>query len=425
MRAYMLPRFLKIFLSVSFIVCTCLIPVGAADAAPAKAGDIVSYDLIKNYPQEELKAFFKQQHIPSVMLGVKHGINIYEVVYLTTYADGSLVRASGMLFVPQANTEPAPTMIYNHGTEICRESIFDGTGEQSICLAFATDGYIVLCPDYIGKGLGDRSQLYLDAKTEAGASVDMLIAVNDLLPSLQIKKGDQLFVTGYSQGGHAAMATHRLLQTQYADRFPVTASSPMSGPYDVENTVYTTRRKHYDYPGYLAFMLASFYETQGGMQLMRDALVAPYDTILPKLVGGAWPMEVIDANMPDTAFKAVKNEFYLDFEQNKNSPFRQYLASNNVYDWKPDAPVQLCYCKGDEQVTYKNSLTAYETMKKNGARHVELWQAGRKFHHVNCALFAVIYTKMFFDEFREGRPMRHGPLYKRLLLDIGKLAVKP
>ncbi len=425
MRTYMSPGFLKTFLAFTILFLGTGFTARSTDAPAAKAGDIISYSLIKSYPQEELKAFFKQQHIPGVMLGVKQGINIYEIIYLTTYADGSLVRASGMLFVPQANTDPAPTMIYNHGTEICRETPFDGTGEQSICLAFATDGYIVLCPDYIGKGLGERAQLYLDAKTEAGASVDMLIAVDGLLPSLQVKKGNQLFVTGYSQGGHAAMATHRLLQANYADRFPVTASSPMSGPYDVENTVYTTRRKHYDYPGYLAFMLASFYETQGGMELMKNALVAPYDTILPRLVDGAWPMEVIDANMPDTAFKAVKNEFYLDFEQNQSSPFRQYLASNNVYDWKPDAPVQLCYCRGDEQVTYKNSIKAYETMKKNGAQHVELWQAGKKFHHVNCALFAVIYTKMFFDGFRVGKPMYHGPLFKRLLLGVGKLAVKP
>jgi hypothetical protein len=381
--------------------------------------------LIKNYPEKELQAFFKQQHIPKIMLGVKQGLNIYEVVYTTTYSDGSLVKASGMLYVPQGADKPSPTMIYNHGTEICRESCFDGTGEQSICLAFATDGYIVVSPDYIGKGKGEREQLYLDAATESGASVDMLLAVTDLLPKLNATRGPQLFVTGYSQGGHAAMATHRFLQEKYSDRFPVTASSPMSGPYDVESTVYASRRKHYDYPGYLVFMLATYYETLGSVAKMKEALVAPYDTILPALVNGAWPMEVIDANMPDTAFKAVKKEFYTDFDQNPNSPFRKYLASNNVYNWKPEVPMQLCYCKGDDQVTYKNSVTAYETMKKNGAKNVELWQSGKKFHHVNCALFAVIYTKMFFDEFREGRPHRHGPLFKRLLLNVGKLAVKP
>ncbi|MCW3126331.1 MAG: hypothetical protein JWO03_1989, partial [Bacteroidetes bacterium] len=349
MRVYMLPGFLKHFL-ILFVLLSLGADKASAQSADTKkpqqvskpqAGSLVGYSVIKNFPQPELQAFFKQQHIPAIMLGVKQGITIYEILYTTTYADGSPVKASGMLYVPQEANTPAPTMIYNHGTEICRESCFDGTGEQSICLAFATDGYIVICPDYIGKGKGEREQLYLDAKTEAGASVDMLIATDGLLPELHVTRGPQLFVTGYSQGGHAAMATHRLLQEKYADRFPVTASSPMSGPYDVESTVYASRKKHYDYPGYLPFMLATYYETQGGMANMKDALVAPYDTILPALVnGGEWPMEVIDAHMPDTAFKAVKKEFYLDFEQNANSPFRKYLASNNVYDWKPEAPVQ-------------------------------------------------------------------------------------
>lgn len=418
MREYMYPGFLKHF-ALALIISLCL-----TDAS-AQAGKIVEYNLIRNFPQQELKTFFKEHHIPQIMLGVKQGINIYEVVYLTTYTDGSLVKASGMLFVPQGAATPSPVMIYNHGTELCRESYFDGEGEQSICLAFATDGYIVLCPDYIGKGKGERCQLYLDARTESGASVDMLVAVDSLLPQLNITRGPQLFVTGYSQGGHAAMATHKLLQEKYSDRFPVTASSPMSGPYDVETTVYATRQKKYIYPGYLMFLLATFYETKGGVELMKEALNAPYDTIMPPLINGGWPMEVIDAQMPDTAFQAVKKQFFVDFDQNKDSPFRKYLASNNVYDWKPDAPMQLCYCKGDNQVTYKNSVTAYETMKKNGAKNVELWEAGKKFDHFNCALFAVIYTKMFFDEFREGRPTHHGPLFKRLLLNVGKLAVKP
>src|SRR5262249_38610216 len=41
----------------------------------------------------------------------------------------------------------------------------------------------------------------------------------------------KLFITGYSQGGFVAMATHRALQA--AGR-PVTASAPMSGPYALE-----------------------------------------------------------------------------------------------------------------------------------------------------------------------------------------------
>jgi hypothetical protein len=40
--------------------------------------------------------------------------------------------------------------------------------------------------------------------------------------------GGKLFVTGYSQGGYVAMATHRAMQS---GGMTVTASAPMSGPY--------------------------------------------------------------------------------------------------------------------------------------------------------------------------------------------------
>ena len=87
--------------------------------------------------------------------------------------------------------------------------------------------------------------------------------------------------------------------------------------------------------------------------------------------------------------------------------------------------MELCYCKHDDEVTYKNSVTAYQTMKKNGSSNVELWHAGRKFKHINCAIFAVVYTKMFFDGFLDGHPRTHGPIFKRMLLAMGKILVKP
>src|SRR5258708_33143614 len=43
-----------------------------------------------------------------------------------------------------------------------------------------------------------------------------------------VKDNGQLFITGYSQGGYVAMATHRAMQVA---GMKVTASAPMSGPY--------------------------------------------------------------------------------------------------------------------------------------------------------------------------------------------------
>ena len=389
------------------------------------AGQLLGYTLVKSFPQEELSAFFKKQHIPRIMLPVNTGLNIYEVVYSTTYADKSNVKASGLVYVPMNSAKEPPLMIYNHGTEICRTRSCDYTGEQTICLAFATDGYIVMTPDYMGLGKGERTQLFLNSSAESHASVDMLIAVKDLLKELKVKTSQQLFVTGYSQGGHASMATTRLLQQEYSDRFPVTASAPMSGPYDISQTVWNGKGGRYGYPVFFFLLLQSYYESIGHPERMHEALNKPYDTLIPPLMDGYHSIEFIDSLLPDTIFKTAKPEFMYQFEHDSNSFFRVYLKQNDVYDWAPKMPMQLCYCKADEEVNYHNSLTAYNAMKQNGSTSVELLHAGKKFGHEGCASFAVIYTKMFFDSFREGHPDRHGHAFKRLLLNIGKLMAKP
>ena len=389
-----------------------------------KPGELLQTTLVKRFPIEELKTFFKLHHIPKVVLPVVNGINVYEVIYTTTYIDNSVVKASGLLYVPTESRDSLPLMTYNHGTEMCRDRSCDFEDEQSIGLAFSTEGYIVVFPDYVGMGKGERDQLYLNAFTEAQATVDMIIACKKFLSQLKVKMNGQLFLTGYSQGGHACMATAKLLQQKYKSTLPVTAASPMSGPYNVEKTVYDTRNNKFDFPGFLYLLLISYLESTGDFKQLSDLLNPPYDSILPALVYGNFPVEEIDKLLPDTIFRTIKPQFYKDFVSDSNSGFRKYLRSNNVNDWRPEMPMQLCYCDKDEEVDFHNSTSTYNTMKNNGSTSVELWDSGKKFGHMNCALFAVVYTKMFFDGFRNGHPGTHGPQFKRLLLNIGKLTVK-
>jgi hypothetical protein len=198
----------------------------------------------------------------------------------------------------------------------------------------------------------------------------------------------------------------------------------MSGPYDVERTVYNARNSHFDYPGFLLLLIQTYYESRRDVKDMGLVLNAPYDTLLPPLLNGSYEVDDIDKMLPDTIFKAIKPDFYKAFDSDSNSSFRVYLRSNNVFDWDPKSPMQLCYCNNDEEVNYHNAIEAYNVMKKNGSKSVQLWRVGKKFGHMNCALFAVVYTKMFFDGFRDGHPGSHGPQFKRLLLTLGKIAVK-
>ena len=99
----------------------------------------------------------------------------------------------------------------------------------------------------------------------------------------------------------------------------------------------------------------------------------------------------------------------------------QAIKKNNLYDWKPDNPVQLCYCDSDEQVTPLNAFVAYKQMKADGAKHVTLRRAGKNFHHSRCALVAMLYTKMYFDSFRHGHKYGgKGSAGSRIMADIAK-----
>jgi hypothetical protein len=61
-------------------------------------------------------------------------------------------------------------------------------------------------------------------------------------------------------------------------------------------------------------------------------------------------------------------------------------------------------------------------MKENGSKSVKLRRAAKKFGHVSCAIFTSIYTKMWFDSFRNGsKKGRKGPWLKRFLLYLQKV----
>jgi|JI6StandDraft_1071083.scaffolds.fasta_scaffold81504_1 hypothetical protein len=389
-------------------------------------GKLLSYELVKSYSTKELGDFWKKNNIPKLILTAKDSVDVYELTYETKYTDCNPqpVIASGLFFVPHLKKGKLPLLCYDHGTEIRKERSITMNGEQSLCLGFATDGYAVAFPDYVGLGIGEKDQLYLNAESEARSSVDMLRAVRDLSIILNYELSDKLFITGYSQGGHAAMATHKLIQEQFNEEFKVTASSPMSGPYDVYFSVESGRDKEYTYPVFLMMLVKSYYDTKLPNNRMREVLKAPYDTIIPAMLDGCTSFSTINAALPSIPYKVLTDDFVNDYLHNPISGFKQYLKENSVYNWKPEAPMQLCYCNSDEEVNYKNSLTAYETMVQNGSTNVKLRMSGKKFKHVNCALFAAVYTKMFFDAQLKGGNKK-GPIGKRMLIDIGKLAVEP
>ncbi|CAN5141868.1 hypothetical protein BH09BAC1_BH09BAC1_29820 [soil metagenome] len=381
-----------------------------------------SYELVATYTLEDLKVFWKKTGVPEFIAPLSNGIEVYEVIYQSTWIDSSPIKASGLYFVPQGKHQNLPLIIYHHGTQIEKDRKIRLGGEQGICVGFAADGYAVLMPDYFGLGKGEKKHLYIHAETEALAAIDMHRSIKELNAKEGITWSDKLFITGYSQGGHAAMATHMVMERDYPNEFHVTASAPMSGPYDVSGDQGSVMFNAYSHPGYLPYLIYSYQEVYNLVPDINKIFKSPYDSILPPMFDGNHSMGEINKLLPGIPKDMMSDEVIEAFLKDTGFIFRVALRKNDVYNWKPEAPVLLCYCKGDEQVSYKNSVKTEKAMKANGAKNVRLKHCGKKFTHGTCALYTVIFTKMWFDSFVDGSAKgRKGPVLKRMLVNVSKV----
>jgi hypothetical protein len=173
------------------------------------------------------------------------GVDFYHLEYNTVGGASETTTASGALLVPTgaapACSGPRPILLYAHGTQTDKTAnLADITNTNNtegalIAAVFAAHGYVVVAPNYAGY---DTSSLpyhpFLNGDQQSKDMIDALAAARSALPhtsSAATSDGGKLFITGYSQGGYVAMATHKALQ---AAGKPVTASAPMSGPYALE-----------------------------------------------------------------------------------------------------------------------------------------------------------------------------------------------
>jgi hypothetical protein len=391
----------------------------------ANPGKLISYKLVHSYTIPELDSLWKSKKISKFMAKINNPLDVFEVIYETTWFDGSPVEASGIFFLPRKKGKECPMICYHHGTQTVKERKIAFWGEQAICTAFCASGYMVAFPDYVGLGDGQKNHLYLHVETEAAAAIDLLRAVKELIVKEDVKQSKFLFLTGYSQGGHATLATLKVMQEKYPDEFHVTAAAPMSGAYDLGGIQSKVMFKPYSHPGYLPYLLYSYEEVYKCFKDSSCSLKAHYSETLPAFFDGKHTMAEIDKAMPEVPKDILTDQFMEEYSKNEKLPFRVALTKNSLNDWKPETPVLLCYCKADEQVSYQNAIITSATMKAKGAKNIKLRPAGRKFGHKTCAIFSSVYTKMYFDSFVKGsKKGRKGPIINRMALSLAKLKVK-
>ncbi|MBC8082161.1 MAG: alpha/beta fold hydrolase [Hymenobacter sp.] len=342
-------------------------PQPAAPAVPET--HLLSSALIGEYSPAALAG--RVAGIPLAGALVRYPIRVYKLTYSTRNTDGQLVTASGALLVPVA-PQALPLLSYQHGTispvDEARAPSYYGSGSEvySAVSVLASTGYIVSAPDYLGYGASKAlPHPYEQAASLASASLDMLRAAREFCEKEGVALNRKNFLLGYSEGGYATMALHKLMEERFPTEFAVTASAPGAGAYhktafaryilgsnqplgflssyvwvlDTYNRVYALNRP----PTY-------YYNQPWATQLQAD----PFSEV-PLL-----PTELFTAG------------FRTGVLNNTDAPLAAAFRDNDVHDWQPRAPLALFHGTADDYVPYFNSEDAFRAMRARGATQVTL-----------------------------------------------------
>lgn len=218
---------------------------GGGDPGPSRGELLADPALVRTVTTSELLTDLNEPVNQALLLQAGAPLcdfAVYKIRYATLDDRGATTDASGAVMAPTGTgarcSGARPVVLYARGTSTDRDAdltlLDNAQNAEGLLIAafFASQGFLVVAPNYTGY---DTSTLghhpYLVADAQAADMVDALAAARGALP-LAAASGTtddgRLYVTGYSQGGHVAMATQRALERAGQ---AVTASAPMSGPY--------------------------------------------------------------------------------------------------------------------------------------------------------------------------------------------------
>ena len=383
-------------------------------STPTMAGSYSASDLLSMLTSDPLgKELLQLTFSPTCT------VNVYHMEYETVGGAGEATTASAARMVPTGSgascSGARPVVVYAHGTNASKTFNMADLSNNSegllMASVFASQGYIVVAPHYAGY---DTSTLpyhpYLNGDQQSKDMIDSLAAARSAYATASTSDNGKLFITGYSQGGYVAMATHKAMQ---AAGTAVTAAAPMSGPYALAAFGDAIFEGEVDMsaPANFNLVVTSYQHSyQNVYTSPTDVYEAQYaataDELLPSATAistiyanGQLPQNVLfNSTPPSPAYAAmtpattpaslapsfalgfgtpdlVPNAYRLSYLQdaaaNPDGGFptattgvpaaapgvaiRQDLKTNDLRNWTPTAPVLLCAGDSDPTVFYFNT----------------------------------------------------------------------
>lgn len=347
--------------------------------------------------------------------------DLHKISYRSTDEKNRAVTLTGLVVLPRGGA-PNGLVIFNHGTlasPALSPSRFTGKSNNSeaelAALAFASGGYAVAMPDYLGLGDHKAPHPYPLGAENSRSAVDIIAPARTLARRQNTEIGQKLFVSGYSEGGAVAMWTVRDLEKKSGAIYAVSAAAPASGPYDLSDTTRKwlldspTDRQEFVIRLYLASYMIHYFHKSRNLKITDYFKPSMAFTIAQAFKGGVSDENIIKRLAVAATLMRSKNSLvnvitprFQKALQNldTNDPVIREMQKSDAYDWSPRTKMLLISLQGDQVVDPANTEKAFQTMRRRGVRADVLRRyliKDANLNHITAVAPSLAQARRFFD----------------------------
>ncbi len=305
------------------------------------------------------------------------GYKAVKINYDTTDIDGNSVEASGLLVIPsatdayqqyRASQGEAPYSVSmicdNHGTMFTNaevpteEEVKNGLPDSTLAVMMAGyAGFAAVMPDYVGYGTSnDSDHPYFIKEATAQSSLDMIRASVRYMTDTNVLFNSQLYISGYSQGGHAALALSEKIETEHNDEFTLKAIAPMAGAYIMDSfgDAILKAGATMSVPAFMAYIADSYSNAYSDVALegmIVETKIPAFDGLFDGSNDALAIHTALGLPLGAQSSLLFDATFISDYESTPSHPLRARFKENNVGSYTSQTKINLIHCSNDDVVS--------------------------------------------------------------------------
>ncbi|OZM79598.1 hypothetical protein CFP66_25345 [Pseudonocardia sp. MH-G8] len=332
-------------------------------------GSVVSSVPVADLAADEVRTRLQAAGIDAAQ--VRFGVSAQRVVYRTIGTHGEPTTAGQLVAFPRNERSDLGVVTWLHGTTVYRgdvASMKEQSTDRAVALLFATTGQAVSAPDYLGLGEGPGAHPYGHPEATVSAALDALRAAEEVASDQGRTFDERVRVSGFSQGGPAAMMFGRALQEGADPAFSLGGLAPIAGPFHLSTfEADAAADKIANASLYLAYFTTTWDRMYGLYDSPGQAFREPYAAQVDVLFDGDHKTQEIASALPPAAADVFTEQF-LGQVRNPTGVLQERLRPlDTTCDWRPEVPVHVFHAAGDRDVGFAHAEHCRRQLAAQGA----------------------------------------------------------